>query len=112
MPDDRKTLGHVTSKLTLIRIVAPHFEAGLETGGVVRRAAPILHYMVGCPDDRVRAYVKEQGWKASVVAEPSIKHHFADFGGSNAGSFEVRYAGVGNFSTTTTTQEGARLAAT
>ena len=54
--------------LTLVRVVAPHFVAGLETDGTVRRA-PILHYMVGWPDDRVRAYVKEQGWKASVVAE-------------------------------------------
>jgi hypothetical protein len=84
-------------KLTLVRIVAPHFVAGLETDGVVRRAAPILNYMVGWPDDRVRAYVKEQAWKTSVVAEPSIKHHSADFGGSNAGSFEVRYAGGRKF---------------
>ena len=35
--------------------------------------------------------------KASVVPEPSITHHFADFGGSNAGSFEVRYAGGRKF---------------
>ena len=63
----------------------------------MRRAAPILHYMVGWPDDRVRAYVKEQDWKASVVPEPSITHHFADFGGSNAGSFEVRHPGGRKF---------------
>ena len=31
--------------MTLIRIVAPHFVAGLETDGIVRRAAPIIAYM-------------------------------------------------------------------
>jgi hypothetical protein len=59
------------------------------------RAAPRRYYMVGWPDYRVRAYVKEQDWKASVVPEPSITHRFA--GGSNAGSFEVRYAGGRKF---------------
>ena len=29
--------------LTLVRVVAPHFVAGPETDGAVRRAAPILH---------------------------------------------------------------------
>ena len=32
-------------KLTLVRIVAPHFVAGIETDGTVRRAAPIVGYM-------------------------------------------------------------------
>lgn len=57
-------------KLTLVRIVAPHFVAGLETDGTVQRAAPIIGYMTGWRDDRVRAYVKSKGWKASVVAAP------------------------------------------
>jgi hypothetical protein len=68
--------------MILVRIVAPHFVAGLETNGVVRRAAPIMHYMVGWPDDRVRAYVKEPAWKTSVVADPQIIQH--------EDSFEVR----------------------
>jgi hypothetical protein len=46
-------------------------------------AAPILHYMVGWPDDRVRAYVKEQDWKASIVTRPAIHQHEE--------SFEVRW---------------------
>ena len=54
--------------MTLVRIVAPHFVAGLETDGIVRRAAPIIAYMVGWPDDRVREYVKAQGWKASICS--------------------------------------------
>ena len=56
--------------LTLVRVVAPHFVAGPETDGTARRAAPIL---------------KEQDWKASIVARPSIHQ--------NEESFEVRYAG-------------------
>ena len=61
--------------------------------------------------------MKEQDWEASVIPEPSITHNFADFGGSNAGSFEVRYAGGRKFiyyddNAGTTTQEGARSAVT
>lgn len=51
----------------LVRIVAPHFVAGLETDGTVRRAAPIIRYMVGWTDDKVRDYVKKKGWTASIV---------------------------------------------
>ena len=47
------------------------------------RAAPRRYYMVGWPDYRVRADVKEQDWKASIVARPH----------QNEESFEVRYAG-------------------
>lgn len=54
--------------MRLVRVVAPHFVAGFETDGVVRRAAPILAYMVGWPDEKVRAYVARKGWRASLVA--------------------------------------------
>lgn len=47
--------------LTLVRIVAPHFVAGLGTDGTVRRTANILAYMAGWPDDRVREYCKQKG---------------------------------------------------
>ena len=33
----------------------------------------------------------------SIPDQPSIMHHFADFGGSNASSFEVRYPGGRKF---------------
>jgi len=59
--------------LTLVRVVAPHFVAGFETDGTVRRAAPILRYMVGWSDARVRAYVAENGWKASIIAVQELK---------------------------------------
>lgn len=55
--------------MKLVRVVAPHFVAGFETDGVVRRAAPILKYLVGKSDAYVRHYIKQKGWKASVVAE-------------------------------------------
>lgn len=54
--------------MRLIRVVAPHFVAGFETDGVVRRAAPILAYMVGWPDQRAREYFAKKKWKASIVA--------------------------------------------
>lgn len=48
------------------RIVAPHFVAGIviEDGKVVR-AAPIVRYMLGWSEDRVREYVNRKGWKAT-----------------------------------------------
>jgi hypothetical protein len=48
-------------------VVAPHFVAGFETDGTVRRAAPIIKYLVGKTDDQARAYIESKGWKASVV---------------------------------------------
>jgi hypothetical protein len=53
--------------MRLVRIVAPHFVAGLETDGVVRRAAPIIRYMIGWTDDGVRDYVARRGWLAEAV---------------------------------------------
>jgi hypothetical protein len=62
------TSNRLTSiKLKLVRVVAPHFVAGFETDGVVRRAAPIIKYLVGKSDDEVRAYIKRKRWVASVV---------------------------------------------
>lgn len=55
--------------MRLVRIVAPHFVAGFETDGVVRRAAPILAYMVGWTDERARSYIAKKGWKASLVPQ-------------------------------------------
>lgn len=53
--------------MRLIRVVAPHFVAGFETDGTVRRAAPILRYMVGWSDDRARGYIRRKGWNAYVI---------------------------------------------
>lgn len=55
--------------MLLVRIVAPHFVAGLVTDGHVRRAAPILRYMIGWPDDRVRRYCVAKGWTASICVD-------------------------------------------
>lgn len=55
--------------MKLVRVVAPHFVAGFETDGVVRRAAPILKYLVGKTDDQARAHINSKGWKASIVRE-------------------------------------------
>lgn len=47
----------------LIRIVAPHFVAGIvpETGRVVT-AAPILRYMTGWTGAQVADYCRAKGW--------------------------------------------------
>lgn len=55
--------------MILVRIVAPHFVAGLETDGIVRRTAPILKKLLGKTDDEVRAYVERMGYRASIVRE-------------------------------------------
>lgn len=55
--------------MRLVRVVAPHFVAGFETDGVVRRAAPILRYLIGWSDDRTRRYIVGKGWRASVISE-------------------------------------------
>jgi hypothetical protein len=55
--------------MKLIRVIAPHFVAGFETDGIVRRAAPILKRFVGRTDEEVRGMIKRAGWKASVVDE-------------------------------------------
>lgn len=75
--------------MKLVRVVAPHFVAGFETDGTVRRAAPIIGYMVGWSDEDVRVHVQQAGWKASVIAEPAIIQHEE--------SFEVQWPGGRKF---------------
>jgi hypothetical protein len=82
----------------LVRVVGPDFVAGFETDGTVRRAAPIIKALVGMTDAEARKHIKAKGWLASVIPDqPSIVHNFANFGGSNAGSFEVRHPGGRKF---------------
>ena len=60
--------------MKLVRVVTPHFVAGFETDGIVRRAAPILRNLLGMTDDEARrffAMMARKGWKASVVPEQS-----------------------------------------
>lgn len=54
--------------MKLVRVVAPHFVAGFETDGAIRRTAPILKVMRGWSDERARKYMKRKGWVASVVS--------------------------------------------
>lgn len=50
--------------MTLLRVVAPHFVAGIVTDGEsVREAAPIMAYMLGWDATRFRAYVRQKSWK-------------------------------------------------
>lgn len=50
--------------MALIRIVAPHFVAGIHASrGKVDYAAPILDYMRGWTGAQVRDYCLKKGWK-------------------------------------------------
>lgn len=55
--------------MKLVRVVAPHFVAGFETDGIVRRTAPILKQLRGMTDDRARKYIQRKRWKASIVPD-------------------------------------------
>ncbi len=72
----------------LVRVVAPHFVAGFETDGIVRRAAPIIKYLVGKTDDEARTYIQSKGWKASVI--PRIEPGTAEESGSSHQKGEAR----------------------
>lgn len=54
--------------MTLLRITAPHFVAGVVVG---ERAAPIIGYMKRWEADKIRAYARRRGWTVEVVAEVS-----------------------------------------
>jgi len=71
----------------LVRVVAPHFVAGFETDGIVRRTAPILKVLRGWTDDRARKYIVRKGWRASVVPEQIV---FIFEGESNFGHHETK----------------------
>ncbi len=59
--------------MKLVRVVAPHFVAGFETDGTVRRAAPILKYLVGKTDSYVSHYLKQKGWIANIIEKKNVR---------------------------------------
>jgi len=66
-------LSALPPKLRLVRITAGHFVAGIETDGMVRRAAPILRYMLGWQDARVELYCDARGWAMQEVVDVQAK---------------------------------------
>lgn len=53
---------------TLVRVVAPHFVAGIVVvGGRVTEAAPILSWTIGKDQDWLRGYFKRKGWEAFII---------------------------------------------
>lgn len=52
----------------LVRVVAPHFVAGLiMRDGKASESAPILRWAIGKDADFLRTYFKRKGWRASIV---------------------------------------------
>jgi hypothetical protein len=49
-------------------IDAPHFNAGVIVKGKVTKAAPILRYMMGWPESKVRAYAAKKGWSVTATS--------------------------------------------
>lgn len=48
----------------LVRVIAPHFVAGIEVGV---RAAPILAYATGWSLLKLQAYCRQKRWTCEVV---------------------------------------------
>lgn len=56
--------------MTLVRIVAPDFVAGVVFEGLTCvRAAPKLRWALHKDRDTLRAYFLKHGWKASIVED-------------------------------------------
>ena len=52
----------------LVRVVAPHFVAGIVINRATKRcveAAPILRWCEGKTADEIRRYIDRRGWEAS-----------------------------------------------
>ncbi len=61
-------------KNILVRVVAPHFVAGmLMTDNIVTEAAPILKWALGKHRDDLRQYFLRKGWEAhEIVVSPRL----------------------------------------
>lgn len=67
MPEGERSLMSRT-----IRIVAPHFCAGLDLDGSrATNAAPIISYMRGWTADKIASYCERKGWQWSYIAPPN-----------------------------------------
>ena len=56
------------TRTTLIRVVAPHFVAGLEIeAGRCVRAAPILRWAIGRTEAELWRYFRRKGWQAEAI---------------------------------------------
>jgi len=57
-----------TTTEQIVRVVAPHFVAGLIIkNGYCTEAAPILRWAVGKASDELRQYFKSRQWRASII---------------------------------------------
>lgn len=52
----------------MLRILAPHFVAGIVRGGPV---APIIKYMKGWTLPAIREYCQKKGWEIQVMGDKS-----------------------------------------
>jgi hypothetical protein len=52
--------------MLLIRIIAPHFVAGIERIAYRNRCAPILGYMQTWNIEKIQNYCKSKGWECQL----------------------------------------------
>jgi len=52
-----------------VRVHSKKFVATFESDGIIRAADPQLRFMIGWPDDKARAVVKKNRWRAVVVSD-------------------------------------------
>lgn len=74
IPDDAPAAHALTVRenieVTLVRVVAPHFVAGMTIrDGQADRCAPILHYMRGWTLSEISAYCAKKKWRCSIIPE-------------------------------------------
>lgn len=56
----------------LVRVVAPHFVAGIVTDDdLCLEAAPILRWAIGRDNESLRSYFDRKGWQYSACGTPS-----------------------------------------
>ena len=61
-------MGETSLAIKLVRVVAPHFVAGIDcANGKCVEAAPILKWCKGKTEDELRTLFAKKGWKASVI---------------------------------------------
>ena len=59
-----RSIYNIKTTKKLLRIVAPHFVAGIEING---RCAPILRYMTGWTEKKIREYCKKKSWQVLAL---------------------------------------------
>jgi len=56
-----------------VRVESRRFTATFRSDGIIREAEKPLTFMIGWPDDKVRAVIKKNKWRAIVTAGADVE---------------------------------------